>query len=477
MTELDPRLIGETATAVASVESDDELHINRAGVTYSTTIAAVSAFLGGGMTISSIITGIDAALGGTSWQQGGSAAAWGSINGTLADQTDLVAALAGKLSTSGGTLSGALIATSFSVATDNAFAVVGDAVRMTYDSNDYAEYDKVNNVFNFGIGGTVKLTISASTIDAKSLRIVNVAAPTGDNDAVSRSYVLGLLDGITPGAGEGLPAGSKVGGVQFYKSPGVFGQDSTFFVDEDTHVVQATQYSNAIDKGGADVVTVSGTYSPTLAAQTIRRNVTGASFILGLPTYSPPADVFLSFQLILTNIDSEVRTFTAPAYGVHGYSAPALLLLPNIPTEFWILHYDGVWRIAGRPMVEKAIELWYPGTPPVETSLLRQFTFVPRRVPMNYNNMGIAYCETAPTATTIITIRRRVAQSSPVDHLRATFNAGSQWGVWSAYVSGQWTTMSEAGSVVYQPTDMFIIDPPTSWNGLKGLLLSLLCGE
>lgn len=44
-----------------------------------------------------IVAAIDTALGGTSWQSGGSGApAWGTITGTLAGQTDLNSALAGK---------------------------------------------------------------------------------------------------------------------------------------------------------------------------------------------------------------------------------------------------------------------------------------------------------------------------------------------------------------------------------------------
>ena len=477
MTELDPRLLGNPATPVSGVLATDTITINREGVSVSATLAALDALLGSGLTIDAIIVGINVALGGTAWQSGGGSSVWGAITGTIDNQTDLATTLGGYVAKSGSTMTGALVAASFSVASGHLVSAVGDAIRTAFDSNDYYEYDKGDNAFLFVIGGSEKLKLS-TTLDVKSQRIVNVADAVDDGDAVSKSYLITQLETITPGSGDGLPAAGVVGGLQYFEAPGTFGQDATHFLDLTSKAVRGNHFVGAVEIGGSSVATVSGTYNPVLSAQTIQRNVTGSNFVLGAPTgYSPPNNSMLAFQLILKNIDSTTKTFTAPSYAAHGYKLPELVLLPNILTEFWLIHYDGVWRISGPPVIKRPFNWWFPGTPQQTSGLLwKEYVHGVMRVPLDPLSIGAPHCEVTPTATTEITFSRRQPGGIMTEHLRVSFPTGSNWGVWTAKIAGVWSAPTEAAVITYTHGDQLHVAAPASWNGMQGLLLPFVCG-
>jgi len=246
----------------------------------------------------------------TGWTTISSGGTWGSITGTLSNQTDLYDALNGKLSLSGGTLSGP-ITFSTDGTNDSEVGAWGFGVENTSGSVAIVEpslihiYDTVNTngisiapsqiTFNDGstqasaynpsvLNGYLPLTGGTLTINDPSEFIINV----GDSDGYNGGSVrIGYGDGVG-GQGDHLTLSSG-GSIGFYSNtdPGYNGGAWIKFND---NTIQSTAFppsggttSQYIDGTGAlqTFPTVTSVAKMTLVAY----NQTGATIPQGAVVY------------------------------------------------------------------------------------------------------------------------------------------------------------------------------------------------
>ncbi|VUX45927.1 hypothetical protein DF3PA_170028 [Candidatus Defluviicoccus seviourii] len=113
-------------------------------------------------------------LGGTAWQSSGSGGSWGGIGGTLADQTDLYAALAGKAAASHSHSAATIQAAGFLSAADKT-KLDGIETFATADMTASEVVDKVNEA----LGGTSWQTSGGGTVNGDSLQAVFINTVNG----------------------------------------------------------------------------------------------------------------------------------------------------------------------------------------------------------------------------------------------------------------------------------------------------------
>jgi hypothetical protein len=126
------------------------------------------------LTPGQLVNALNTQLGGTAWQTSGSGGSWGGISGTLADQTDLYAALAAKAAASHSHSAATIQAAGFLSATDKT-KLDGIEAFAAADMTASEIVDKVNEA----LGGTSWQTSGGGSANGDSLQAVFINSVNG----------------------------------------------------------------------------------------------------------------------------------------------------------------------------------------------------------------------------------------------------------------------------------------------------------
>lgn len=269
-------------------------------------------------------------------------------------------------------------------------------------------------------------------------------------------------------AGGGTTPAGGAYQLQYNSGSNTFAADSVFFVN-------ATQKALLTPQVGGKVHAAGQVASPWVPPVTQHVSVISANIVADLeirvPTYAPTSGYYFEWLLFVTNIGDAVRSVTWNTsngqWRVNGFSAPTRKVLPGATNEYAIYTMDGgaTWTVYGTPAARYDLSLdGY--TPTAGEVIFERIVRDGLRVPLDVNDTGTPWCNTAPTAQTVFSLERRPwGDGQSYSQIgTCTFGAGTLYGAWSF---PGYTTLGHE--------DRLRLVAPAALNGLQRLFFTLAC--